>query len=139
MASRGETGEPCGVPASLGDDPALEHPGPQPTPQQLQHPPVHDPPFDQSNQGVMVDVVKARLDVSVEHPHPPPLAVTRTASRACWAERFGRNPKLTGRKSASKIGSSTILAAAISTRSPTAGMVAHTAPLWSQTGLGLWS
>ena len=52
----------------------------------------------------------------------PPLAATRTASRACWAERFGRNPKLTGRKSASKIGSSTTFAAAMITRSPSAGM-----------------
>ena len=39
-----------------------------------------------------------------------------------WAERFGRNPKLTGQKSASKIGSNTIFAADITTRSATVGI-----------------
>ena len=29
----------------VGDHPTLEHPGPQPTPQQLQHPPVRHPPL----------------------------------------------------------------------------------------------
>lgn len=38
-------------------------------------------------------------------------------SRAWIAERFGRNPKLAGSKSASKIGSKTIFAAVIATRS----------------------
>ena len=31
---------------SVGDHPALEHPGSQPSPQQLQHLPVNDPAFD---------------------------------------------------------------------------------------------
>ena len=47
----------------------------------------------------------------------PLLAVLRTTSRAWWADFFGRNPKEQGRKSASKIGSRTILAAVIATRS----------------------
>jgi hypothetical protein len=38
-------------------------------------------------------------------------------------ERFGRNPKLTGEKSASKMGSRTILAADMTTRSATVGTV----------------
>ncbi|MGH8997264.1 MAG: hypothetical protein ACRDYB_14740, partial [Acidimicrobiales bacterium] len=54
----------------------------------------------------------------------PLLAVWRTTSRAWWAERFGRKPKLTGEKSASKMGSKTIFAAAITTRSRTVGTVA---------------
>ena len=41
---------------------------------------------------------------------------------ASWAERFGRNPKLTGEKSASKTGSKTIFAAAMITRSRIVGM-----------------
>jgi hypothetical protein len=41
---------------------------------------------------------------------------------ASWAERFGRNPKLTGLKSASKMGSRTTLAAVMTTRSATVGM-----------------
>ena len=42
--------------------------------------------------------------------------------RASCAERPGRNPKLHGKKSASKTGSSTIFAAACTTRSRTAGI-----------------
>jgi hypothetical protein len=53
---------------------------------------------------------------------PPRLVSTRMASMAMWAERFGRNPKLDAAKSASNNGSSTILAAAITTRSRTVGM-----------------
>ena len=41
---------------------------------------------------------------------------------ASVAERFGRNPKLAGRKSASNIGSRTILAACWHTLSLTVGM-----------------
>jgi hypothetical protein len=37
---------------------------------------------------------------------------TRIASLACTADRFGRNPYDTGKKSASKMGSNTIFAAA---------------------------
>ncbi len=44
------------------------------------------------------------------------------ASIAMWAERFGRNPKLGAKKSASNTGSSTIFAAAITTRSETVGI-----------------
>ena len=43
-------------------------------------------------------------------------------SIACVADRFGRNPNETGKKSASKIGSSTILAACWATRSRTVGI-----------------
>ncbi len=52
----------------------------------------------------------------------PWLAVVRTTSSAWCADRFGRNPKLHGRKSASKIGSRMALAAAITTRSRTHGI-----------------
>jgi hypothetical protein len=51
-----------------GHDPALEHPGPQPTPQQLQHPPIAHPPLDLSDQGIRIDFVKATSDIGVEHP-----------------------------------------------------------------------
>jgi len=46
----------------------------------------------------------------------------RSRSIACVADRFGRNPYEHGRKSASKMGSSTILAACWATRSRTVGM-----------------
>ena len=56
-----------------GHDPALEHPRPQPTPQQLQHPPVAHPPLDLSEQRVVIDLVKTALDVGVEHPRLAPV------------------------------------------------------------------
>ena len=68
----------------------------------------------------------------------PRLAATRIASSAWWADRFGRNPKLTGEKSASKIGSITNLAAVMTTRSATVGTVASYCLLASELwGLGI--
>lgn len=52
----------------------------------------------------------------------PWLTAWRIVPRASCAERFGPNPKLTGEKSASKTGSNTIFAAAITTLSRTVGM-----------------
>ena len=71
LASSGDSGEPCGVPVSVSETGTHPRtPRPQPTPQQLQQPPVDDPAFDLRHQGVVVDVVEARFDVSVEYPHP---------------------------------------------------------------------
>jgi hypothetical protein len=68
----------------------------------------------------------------------PWLASTRMASMAWWAERFGRNPKLDGRKSASNTGSRTNLAAVMTTRSRTVGMPSgRVVPGWP--GLGMWT
>jgi hypothetical protein len=44
------------------------------------------------------------------------------ASKAMCADRFGRNPKLHGRNWASKIGSRTLHAAVMTTRSRTVGI-----------------
>jgi hypothetical protein len=52
------------------DHSTFEHTDSQPTTKQLQHLPVNHPAFDLTHEGVMVDVVKARLDVSIEHPSP---------------------------------------------------------------------
>lgn len=120
LAKGGETGEPCGVPASVSETtPPLEHPRSKPRPQQLNHLPVNNPAFDLGYESLVVDLGKAALDIGVEHPQRPRLAATRTTSRAWWVDRFGRNPKLDGAKSASNTGSRTILAAAITTRSAT--------------------
>ena len=63
-----------------------------------------------------------KLRMSASKTNCRPLGnATRMASRASVAERFGRNPKLQGRKSASNIGSRTILAACWHTRSRTVG------------------
>ena len=51
------------------------------------------------------------ISVSTTHRRPRQASSTRTCRASC-AERFGRNPKLHGRKSASKTGSSTIFIAA---------------------------
>ena len=62
LAISGETGEPCGVPASdVGDHPALEHPCPQPGPEQLDHLPVDYPAFDLGHESLVVDLVESSL------------------------------------------------------------------------------
>ena len=61
------------------------------------------------------------MSVSATHRRPRPHSSTSTCKASC-ADRFGRNPKLAGRKSASKTGSSTIFAAACTIRSRTGGI-----------------
>jgi hypothetical protein len=46
----------------------IEHPGPQPRPQQLEHAPVRDPLADQLHQDLTVEHVKEAADVGVDHP-----------------------------------------------------------------------
>jgi len=70
----------------------------------------------------VVDGPKAVPDVGVQHPVGAPVGLDPDGLKGWWAERLGRNPKLDGRKSASKIGSTTSFAAVIATRSPTVGM-----------------
>lgn len=120
---RGVHGEPCGVPASTA-----ETTPPSNTPARSQH----RNSFNMRRSTIRRSTRPIRASWSMLSKHAlmsassthclPRLAVWRTTSRACWVDRFGRNPKLTGRKSASKIGSRTIFAAAMITRSPTAGM-----------------
>ena len=65
----------------FGDDPALEDPRPQPTPQQLHHPPVDHPPLDLGDQRVVVDLVEAAL-MSASSTHVlPRWPSVRTASQ----------------------------------------------------------
>jgi len=40
----------------------------------------------------VIDLVKARLDVGVEHPRLPRLTVVLIVSSAWWADSRGRNP-----------------------------------------------
>ena len=61
------------------------------------------------------------MSVSTTHRRPRQHSSMSTCRASC-ADRLGRNPKLHGRKSASKTGSSTILAAACTIRSRTAGI-----------------
>jgi hypothetical protein len=61
------------------------------------------------------------MSVSTTHRLPCQDSSIKTCRASC-AERFGRNPKLHGRKSASKIGSSTIFSAAPTMRSRTVGI-----------------
>ena len=123
LASNGEIGEPCGVPAS-----SWETTPPSKIPARSQHRSSFNIRLSDTRRSIRAtsaecEISSKQLWMSASSTHTPPLlAATLTASSAWWAERFGRNPKLTGRKSASKIGSSTIRAAAITTRSATHGM-----------------
>jgi hypothetical protein len=61
------------------------------------------------------------MSVSTTHRRPRHASSMRTC-RASWVERFGRNPKLQSRKSASNTGSRTDLTAACTMRSRTVGI-----------------
>jgi hypothetical protein len=91
----------------------LEHPGPQPCPQQLQHAPIGDPFAHQLHQDLAVERVEEAADVGVDHPAVTPQHFTLIAVSASCADRFGRNlnPNEQLRKSASKSGSKTSFAA----------------------------
>ena len=67
------------------------------------------------------------MSVSTTHRRPRQDSSTSTCRASCCA-RFGRNPKLHGRKSASKTGSSTIFTAACTIRSRTGGTVTSYCP-----------
>ena len=61
------------------------------------------------------------MSVSTTHRRPRQHSSMSTCRASC-ADRLGRNPKLPGRKSASKTGSSTIFTAACTIRSRTEGI-----------------
>ena len=123
LASSGEIGEPCGVPDSMS---VTTPPSNTPARSQLRS----SFNIDRSDTRRSMSDMSAPWSISSKHAlmsasstHMRPwLTAWRIVPSASCAERLGRNPKLTGEKSASKIGSSTILVAAIATRSRTVGM-----------------
>ena len=70
----------------------------------------------------MVDGVEARLDVRIEHPHPALVTGHPDGLQGLLGRTLRAEPEADRTKSASKIGSSTIFAAAITIRSPTVGI-----------------
>ena len=102
----------------------LQHPGREPLPQQLQHPPVRDTAFHQGQQSAVVDTPNVVTDVGVQHVCAAPRAADsqRLQGLHCTALRFGRKPYETARKSASKMGSNTSVTAICTTRSRTVGI-----------------
>ena len=82
----------------------------------------------------MVDGAEEVADISLEDELVALDEPIRNRSRASVADRFGRNPKLQGRKSASNKGSRTILAACWHTLSFTVGMPKG---LFDPSGLGI--
>jgi len=86
--------------------------------QQLEHRLVTHPFLDCCHQPVMRNRRKTvwRHPFSTTHRRPRPVSSTRTCRGVVLAPFSGRNPKLHGAKSASKIGSSTILSAACTMR-----------------------
>src|SRR5215472_2360705 len=61
--------------------PSLHHPGLQPLPQQLQHPPITHSPTHQRQQEIVINRVKVALDVSVYHPPTPQQHFVNCADR----------------------------------------------------------
>jgi len=123
FASTGEIGDPCGVPDTVSVIIPFSS-----TPTRSQD--RSSLSMSRSDTLRSMSVIRASCEMEPKQllrsasrtQSAPRLASTRMASQAIWADRFGRNPKLTGRKSASKTGSRTILAAAITTRSRTFGI-----------------
>ena len=76
------------------------------------------------------------MSVSTTHRLPRQHSSMSTCRASC-ADRLGRNPKLTGRKSASKTGSSTIFSAACTIRSRTGGIDSGRCSLAGAPGLGM--
>jgi hypothetical protein len=74
-----------------------------------------------SSRSWLISPKKFRMSNSATNWYPA-MNPVRSRSIACVAGRFGRNPYETGAKSASKTGSSTILAACWATLSRTQGM-----------------
>jgi hypothetical protein len=75
----------------------------------------------------VIDLVKATLDVGLEHPVGPRSRCGESL-RVRRERSFGRNPKLTGENCASNIGSRISFAAHISTRSDAGRLAPRDAP-----------
>ena len=99
LASRGETGEPCGVPASVSETTPPSNTPARSQPRSSFNIRRSDTRRSTSAISASWSMLSKHALMSASSTHPPPrLAAMRTASRAWWAERFGRNPKLTGRE-----------------------------------------
>ena len=124
LESSGEITPPCGVPAIVAATlPVFHHACRKPLPQQLQHPTIRDPPRHQPEQLPVVDAAKVVADIRVQHVVPASRAHARAASPVpAWRSASAGSHTSTARKSASKIGSNTSVAAICATRSRTVGI-----------------
>ena len=114
---------PAGCPLRSRTRSRPQTPQLSPPAQQLERPSVTHPPLDLVEQRVVVDFVKAAANVSVEHPllATPGDGLSDRLQRVVRRQP-GPKPVARGPQSASKIGSSTIFAAVITTLSATHGM-----------------
>jgi hypothetical protein len=139
LANNGEIGEPCGVP-----DPVSVVTPSSSTPTRSQQRSSFSIRRSATRRATWPSSASWSMEpkqsrTSASSPQSAPrLASALMASHAWWAERRGRNPKLTGSKSASNTGSRTSFAAVIATRSRTVGMPSgRVLPGWP--GLGMWT
>jgi hypothetical protein len=80
-----------GARTRLGGHPTLQHPCLQPRPDELEQPPVTDPPGDLRRQSLVIDRAEAVTDIGVQHPFAAPVGldphgVARLVGRALRAE-----------------------------------------------------
>src|SRR5260370_3757832 len=80
LLSSGESGPPCGVPSTLGDQPVLHHPGIQERPNEFQQPLVLDPFGDLTHQFVVRDSIEEFLQIKI---HAPAAAFGDIRLRLC--------------------------------------------------------
>ncbi len=100
----------------------VHHCGTQHVAHQLQQLAVNDSFLERLHQPVVRDRLKTRSDIRLDHPPPPLPRLVDEDLEGVVRRALGSKPKRARQKSASKIGSSTILAAACTTRSRTAGI-----------------
>ena len=100
----------------------LHDPGTQERAQELEDVAVDDPLLHRLHQPLVRDRLEAIGDVRFDQPAPAPEHSSRISCRPSCAVRLGRKPKEHGWKSASKIGSITVFAAACTIRSRTVGI-----------------
>ena len=87
-----------GARSGFGRHPILQHPHPQPRPQQLQHPPVSDPPGDLRHDGVVLDGPETVADVGVKHPLGAPVGLDPDGLKGLMGRAFGPKPITDGQE-----------------------------------------
>jgi hypothetical protein len=83
----------------VGDDPVLQHPCSQPRPQQLQHPPVTDPPGHLAHERVVIELPETVADVGIKHPLGAPVGLDPDGLKGLVGRASGPKP-IAGRQEA---------------------------------------
>src|SRR5215204_1503023 len=76
----------------VGNDPVLQYPEPQPRPEQLQHPPVTDPPGHLAHERVVIELPETVADVGIKHPLGAPVGLDPDGLKGLVGRASGPKP-----------------------------------------------